>query len=405
VVTIPTETEVAPAPDSLVKLIWKWIDPCEESCQKSQAKKAQTASEWPLLPPIRINGPGETNDCLRQIANWGYNQLNLTTPESLGDYITENAPKLPGWKEFVSAESKLDLGKNWGYRWAKSACKYWTSPKAQYRKTTPDTQWQDWLQKDSIARLQWCIDKAKEINKKFPSLRQAGQYMSELAKEKFGKGFSKRTLWKEKEQWKGLVNEDTPKSQIETNIEPERILPEVPNGEVRYQAEYKDLRPVPNLNTDAIPVSANLASKDAGDTSQVASTPLEYRKGDKVIVNDGTCLPYCGKVATVQARVKDALGNRCYRLDLDYRGRRGTKARKIEALPQFLSPAPDLVSETSQPVLDFLEATTEQLDAILGSANPFSGANIRWRVTPADIGKQAFRRLWEYLRQRSTAYA
>jgi hypothetical protein len=401
----PIETEITPVPDAIVKLIWKWITPSESSSQKTPAKKTETNSEWPLLPPIRINGPGETNDCLRQLANWGYNRLNLTNPESLGDYITENAPKLPGWKEFVSGESKLDLGKNWGYRWAKSACKYWTSPKAQYRRTTPDTQWQDWLQEDSIARLQWCIDKAKDIKKKFPSLRQAGQYISELAKERFGKGFSKRTLWKEKEQWKWLVYKDNPKSQIETNIEPERILPEVPNGEVRYQAEYKDLSPVPDLNTDAIPVSANLASKDAGHISQVASTPLEYRKGDKVIVNDGTCLPYCGKVATVQARVKDALGNRCYRLDLDYWGRAGTKARKFEALPQFLSPAPVLVAQTSQPVADFLEATTEQLDVILGTANPFSGPNKLWRVTPAELGKHSFRRLQEYLRQRSTAYA
>jgi hypothetical protein len=42
-----------------------------------------------------------------------------------------------------------------------------------------------------------------------------------------------------------------------------------------------------------------------------------------------------------------------------------------------------LVSSTSQPVAEFLEATTEQLDAILGAANPFSGINRLWQVTPA----------------------
>jgi hypothetical protein len=163
----PMETEVAPAPNAIVKLIWEWITPSESNSQKTRAKKTQTASEWPLLPPIRINGPGETNDYLRQLANWGYNRLNLTTPESLGDYITENAPKLPGWREFVSGESKKDLGKNWGYRWAKSACKYWSSPKAQYRQAGPDVEWQNWLHEDSIRRLQWCIDKAKVVGENF----------------------------------------------------------------------------------------------------------------------------------------------------------------------------------------------------------------------------------------------
>jgi hypothetical protein len=169
--------------------------------------------------------------------------------------------------------------------------------------------------------------------------------------------------------------------------------------------EYKSFRPVPDFATQVVSAPEGITSDVAVGATQQASTPLEYCKGDQVIIDDGTWLPYCGKLATVQARVKDDLGNRCYRLDLDYQGRRGTKARKIEALPQFLSPAPALVSETSQPVLDFLEATTEQLDAILGAANPFSGPSNRWRITPEEIGKQAFRRLREHLSRDNVAYA
>jgi hypothetical protein len=397
----PNTTAVAPAPNSLIQLIQAWIAPHPNNPQDTQpTQKAPTLYESPLLPPLRINGPGESNDCLRQLANWGYNRLDLTTPETLGDYITENAPKIPGWKEFVSSESRQDLNKTWGYRWAKAACKYWTSPKAQHRQTAPDKAWQDWLQEESVERLQWCIDQAKAIKENFPSLRKASQYLNNLAKEKFGKAFSKRTLWKYKKLWEWLVDINPANNEIQTKFKPAEALPEVPNGNAGYQLIAMDLRPVPDLETgvDSVPVDFAL------ETSEPASIPLEYRRGDRVIVNDGTWQPYCGQVAIIQARVRDNLGNRCYRLDLDYRGRRGTKARKVEALPQFLAPAPALVSSTSQPGAEFLEATTEQLDAILGAANPFSGINRLWQVTPAEVGKQAFRRLREYLCGGNVAY-
>lgn len=256
-----------------------------------------------------------------------------------------------------------------------------------------------------MRRLQWCIDKAKVIKEKFPSLRQAGNYISKLAKDQFGKAFSKRTLWKNKELWEWLVYQDQNQTPIKTDPTAEQTLPEVPNNAVRYQLLDKGLRAVPDQKFEISQTSVRLVLENASAVPQEASTPLEYRKGDRVIINDGTWLPYCDKVATVQARVKDDLGNRCYRLDLDYQGRRGTKARKIEALPQFLSPAPVLATQTSQSVADLLEATTEQLDVILGAANPFSGPNRLWQVTPADIGKQAFRRLREYVHRGDVAYA
>jgi hypothetical protein len=262
------------------------------------------------------------------------------------------------------------------------------------------------LKEDSITRLQWCIDKARAIQENFPSSRKAIAYLSELAKEQFGKAFSKRTLWKYKDHWEWLVGNNQRKNQLGINVEAEQAVPEVPNGDVGYQLEYKDLGPVPDLDIQvvSVPEAEDSISPVVVAMTQQASTPLEYRKGDKVIVNDGTWLPYCGKVATVQARVKDDLGNRCYRLDLDYQGRRGTKARKIEALPQFLKLFPVLTPAASQVAPEHLEATTEQLNAVLGAANPFSGFGKLWWVTPVDIGMQAFRRLREHLHQSSNAY-
>jgi hypothetical protein len=65
---------------------------------------------------------------------------------------------------------------------------------------------------------------------------------------------------------------------------------------------------------------------------------VTFKKGDRVIVDDRTSLPYCGKEATVTGVLEDR-GTPLYRLDIDCQGRKlKPRQRKnaMEALPSFL---------------------------------------------------------------------
>lgn len=402
--TSPQDVEVASAPAWLEELALQSITERNAPVTSQKHPSNATPAEWPLLPPIAINGPGETNDVLRQMANWGYNKLDKRTIEELGLYITENAPKLPGWNEYASFKSKRDLAKNknaWGYRWAKSCIKYWESPRAQHSLTAPDTQWQDWLQQDSISRMQSCTDKAKKLGKKFCSQNQLFKEFNQWAKELFGKGFSKSTFLKAKERWVYLLGGDS----LEASTQPKIVVQKVPNATVSYQRENQGFEGGTGLSQRPQPEVEPLEEPQALITTKLVQ---QFRKGDRVVINDGTELPYCGKVATVQARVTDEGGNTCYRLDIDYQGRQGTKARKFEALPCFLKLLPKSLTPTvsgspqgadqGQPDNSgIIKAHWTALQAALGDNNPFIGGE--WEISPADIGKAAFKRLRDYLAQ------
>lgn len=391
--TSPAEATVAPAPAWLEGLVEGWL---EGTVEAVTAPAAVDRDSWPLLPPIKISGPGETNDALRQLANWGYNKLGHREIDALGDYLTENAPKMPGWAEFASHDSRADLSKGWGQRWAKSCCKYWSSPRAQHRKNASEVKWQDWLQTESLGRLQWAIDQVQELGvKSFSSVNQLYKVICELSREQFGKAFSRATIWTVvKELWegKGDAGEEGPGG-----------VQEVPNRTIPYKQENQGFQGCTGLSkphprfTLILPLTFALLATPAPTPAPAppAPTPQTFRKGDRVVFDDGTGLPYCGQEATVQARVTDDGGNTCYRLNIDYQGRTGTKARKVEALPSFLTPALP-TPPSAHP--DYLEAPWQVLEAVLGSdANPFVGGDRPWRVTAADIGRAAYRRLRDYL--------
>ncbi len=408
--TSPQDAEVAPAPAWLEKLVRQSITERDTPATLRRRPRHSTPEEWPLLPPIAITSPGETNDALRQIANWGYNKLGKRTIEELGSYITDNAPKLPGWHEFASFKSRRDLAKNknaWGYRWGKSCINYWESPRAQHNRTAPDTQWQDWLRQDSISRMQWCIDKAKELGDKFCSQNQLLKQFNQWAKEQFGRGFSKSTFLKAKEVWFYLLRD----ASLETTPQPEIVVQNVPNATAPYQQENQGFEGGTGLSQRPQPEVEPQAKQQVA----IATKPArQFRKGDRVVINDGTWLPYCGKVATVQARVMDEGGNTCYRLDIDYQGRRGTKARKFEALPCFLKPIqesptsavlgnPQGTARGQRDNSSTIKAHWTVLQAALGDNNAFIGGE--WVISPADIGKAAFNRLRDYLAQGGAANA
>ncbi len=240
----PLSTEVAPAPQWLEDAIRERITPCGAQVTSKKRDCNVTSEEWPLLPPLNITRSGETNDVLRQLANWGYNKLELRTPEALGAYITENSPKLPGWREFASVESKRDLARDrngWGYRWAQSCCNYWISPKSRHKRSASNAQWQDWLHNDFLDRLRWCVELAKGLDRAFSSQNQLIQHFCEWSKAEFGQGFSRSTLLKAKDLWIDLVDTSLLDARL---ISDKLAVQKVPNRIKLYQPLDKGLEVV-----------------------------------------------------------------------------------------------------------------------------------------------------------------
>jgi hypothetical protein len=270
--------------------------------------------------------------------------------------------------------------------------------RATHRKESPDTQWQDWLQADAISRMRWCIDKAKSAGEKFLSQNELIRKFCEWAKEQFGRGFSKSTLLRAKEVWAYLLGgaplEATPPANTG-----EIPVQNVPNITILYRQENQGFQGGTGLS-QTLQTEVEL---QAEPKAAATSTPIQFCKGDRVVFDDGTGLTYCGAVATVQARVTDEAGNTCYRLDIDYQGREGTKARKVEALPQFVKALPETATSGNAcqrkplPAGDKVNVHWQMLQAVLGDANPFLGG--RWDVTPADIGRAAWQRLQAHLAQ------
>ena len=62
---------------------------------------------------------------MKQLVNYGDRYLGLNTIEKLAEWVAAVAPKLPGFDEFASEESKDDLARHdWAYRWSESHFKY-----------------------------------------------------------------------------------------------------------------------------------------------------------------------------------------------------------------------------------------------------------------------------------------
>lgn len=77
------------------------------------------------LPPIEWTCHGESNEVLRRLTRFGHSKLGLKTVQSLAAWVAETAPRLRGFRQFASKQSRDDLlRRNWAVRWARSRLKH-----------------------------------------------------------------------------------------------------------------------------------------------------------------------------------------------------------------------------------------------------------------------------------------
>ena len=142
------------------------------------------------LPPIAWTSPGQSNEVMKKLVNYGDYYLGLKTIPELGDWIAAVAPQLPGFKQFASKESQNDLTrKNWAYRWAKS---HFNSVRLYAAKSSFDHN--AVVAAEALERLRIALEKFILVGKF--GIKKIWKGLSSISNELFGVGFSWRLFQK-----------------------------------------------------------------------------------------------------------------------------------------------------------------------------------------------------------------
>jgi hypothetical protein len=150
------------------------------------------------LPPIAWTGPGQSNEILKQLANYGFERLNLRTIPELARWIETVAPKLPGYDTFASTKTRQDIAQGWCYRWARSRIR--RSGKPNKKQSTNLNQQRAG---QATYRLQYVL---KDLGKKlWQSANALYKAVCQAILEAFGVVIGKGTFQARKSLWEPLL--------------------------------------------------------------------------------------------------------------------------------------------------------------------------------------------------------
>ena len=342
------------------------------------------------LPPIAWTGPGQSNEVMKELVNYGDRALGLKTIPALGDWMVAVAPQLPGFEQFASEESKNDLTrKSWAYRWAKS---HFKSARQHAAKSSFDHN--AVIAAEALERLMVALSKVVIVGTF--GIKKLWQSLSEVSKQLFGVGFSWGLFQKHRQLILAKVNssrniglsrsnEESKNSSSpelatppdsETGEEPKRHLTELLTARSVTASGSNDLRP------SSTPSELVLEPGDAQEI-EWPQEAVELTMGDIVRVQqpgsdvDGIQTRVTGKATDVDGRL-------LYRLE-----------HCVEGQPLMLS-GDCLVAVTDKPstqsVEGIIRATAAQLLQVLGKACPFVGPGL-WMVKREEVSPLAWRQL------------
>ena len=166
------------------------------------------------FPPLpKFIGPGESNEILKQLANYGDRYLKLRTIPELAQWIKKTVVTLNGYDEFCSDESKSDIRKNWCERWAKSHL----ISKRIYSEKSAGPDHNTVVSANALERLKACLPEL--AGQFFSSERQLWVALGVLGKDLFSCAFGWKTFQKWKRLWRHLVAHNS----AHTVINPEGV--------------------------------------------------------------------------------------------------------------------------------------------------------------------------------------
>lgn len=189
------------------------------------------------LPLIVWTASHQSNEILRELANWGYEREHLRTAPKLGDWMKAIAPQLPGYQQFTSSNTKRDIQSNWCYRWARSRVRHGGGAASSNSNLNHERAEQ------ATQRLQSVL--ADLAGQFWSSANKLFHKVYELVQKRFGIGISKQTFQSRKGLWNNLLK---PSSGLQTSSK---------NQETQNQSEkgYKhstSATPSPTRNTSTV---------------------------------------------------------------------------------------------------------------------------------------------------------
>jgi len=194
----------APAPDKPIKVAAIAVEGETRPTQANQRRDVQTGER--KLAELRFTDHGQTNWLLGRLAILGADFFGLVEIPSLAKWMGEVVCKIPGFNQFVSQASKLDIMTGWCARWAKSKIRSLKKGINGIMKAIihgQEINHNQVLAQDFEERLDAVL--AALEGQIFESGRKATAALKDKGKELFGKGFGNVTLMKCKPRWSHLI--------------------------------------------------------------------------------------------------------------------------------------------------------------------------------------------------------
>ena len=357
------------------------------------------------LPPIAWTGPGQSNEVMKQLVNFGDRYLNLKTIPTLGGWIVEVAPQLPGFEQFASKESKNDLTrKNWAYRWAKSHFKSARQYRAQSSYDHNAT-----VAAEALERLKIALNKLVVVGRF--GVKKLWLALSTISKELFGVGFSWGLFQKHRKLIMAKVKsicevglsrtseEDKNSSSKELAVpsnsgaggEPKKLLTELLTAKCVTFTNDADLSASRTPSEQDVEQEAELVAEEAKAQEVVA---VKEKAGAEAAMEEETELAM-GVVVKVQHSGSDVDG-----VQTRVTGKvTATEGRLLYRLEHCVEGQPLIVPRrclvavsAEQKDKGVVQATAAQLLKVLGKACPFFGPGL-WTVKREEMSPLAWRQL------------
>ena len=338
------------------------------------------------LPPISWKAPGQSNEVMKKLVNYGDSALGLNTIQSLGDWMMAVAPQLPGFDQFASKESKNDLTRrNWAYRWAKS---HFKSVRMYTAKTSYD--YNATVAAEALERLLIALNRIIITGK--IGIKALWRSLSEISRELFGVGFSWRLFQKHRQLILEKVGSSRKVGLSRGDEEGKSSLSSEPVGTADSKSSEGARKGIAQLSTarSVTPIQdADLSASPTPSEGEslggdgAAETGAELAMGTAVIFQQsGSAGEGVQTRVTGKTTVPD--GTLLYRLEECAEG------KPLIVPGDCLTVVTDELG--SQMAGSVIRATAAQLLQVLGKACPFSGPGL-WTVKRDEVSPLAWRQL------------
>lgn len=334
------------------------------------------------LPPIAWTAKGQSNEIMKKLTNYGHEVVGHKTIQTLGNWIMAVGPRIPGFEQFASKESRNDLTRrNWAYRWAKShfkAARFYAAKSSRNHNAT--------VAAEALERLLVALDKlvvTSEIG-----IGKLWRSLSKISQELFGVGFGWKLFQKHRELILvsvGVTGEVGPSSTQEKNknvSSTESVNPKV------AETGRKSKKGLTELST------ARYVIDSQNEASSASTPPIEQEDpgvSDEVELAMGVSVVFQSAGSgqevlrtRVTGKVTQPDGTLLYRLEAHAEGQPLIVTRKC------LTVVADKVA--AQPGV--IRATAAQLLQVLGKACQFTGPGL-WAVRREEVSATAWGQLMQ----------